>query len=390
MWFNENDLIKFSIIERSYIRGYVLPHASTKYTGHIISHTLRFKPTRKFKNVCILYYPVSEIPNVDDQYHEYYVVQKSFDYIYKKFWKVKEPITYIPYNVKTQTTSINYKDTLIIVSADFSHFKPLKDAIDLENCAAHSLMHRNFRPKCTNVIDSKKQFEVLYNTIPKSWMLQWVGRTRSPGEKGVGYLSFLIKDINNIPKPDGVFVTAYDISMRSRECLGLWFSPLEAFSNDKLNKHVNNVIEKAHTTSRLTNGKYLPTKLYGYTISYLYEDKINKKTKNKKTKKNKKTNNRTKKNKNNRTNPKFIRGWHGIKYNSFYLSDVFLEHTFNNGNWIKFDNDNNKEINEWSNGNTFDMTETLDKLVDKSGIKSSLVNNYKLYYSHAVHHKIIE
>ena len=31
----------------------------------------------------------------------------------------------------------------------------------------------------------------------------------------------------------------------------------------------------------------------------------------------------------------FLRGWHSIMKDAFYLSNVFLEHTYDNGMWIK-------------------------------------------------------
>ena len=47
MWFHKNDLLFHQSITDKSIRGYVLPHAGTKHTGKIISHTLRFKPSFK-------------------------------------------------------------------------------------------------------------------------------------------------------------------------------------------------------------------------------------------------------------------------------------------------------------------------------------------------------
>ena len=38
------------------LQGYILPHAGTRYTGNILSHTLRFKPSMYFTNIYILYY----------------------------------------------------------------------------------------------------------------------------------------------------------------------------------------------------------------------------------------------------------------------------------------------------------------------------------------------
>ena len=71
--------------------------------------------------------------------------------------------------------------TLTVVSADFSHFLQFQDAI--ENCAAKSILHKNFSTNCTSVIDDEISFKYLYNNIPSNWVLQWIGRTRSPGLK---------------------------------------------------------------------------------------------------------------------------------------------------------------------------------------------------------------
>ena len=78
MWFNEKDFINFPIIKLSDIKGYVLPHAATKYTGHIISHTLRFKPKFYFTKVCIIFSPANQKPNVHNQFHRYPAV-RHFD-----------------------------------------------------------------------------------------------------------------------------------------------------------------------------------------------------------------------------------------------------------------------------------------------------------------------
>ena len=55
MWFDEKDITKYNYekIMIDNLHGYVLPHAGTKYTGNIISHTMRFKPTKVFEKVFI-------------------------------------------------------------------------------------------------------------------------------------------------------------------------------------------------------------------------------------------------------------------------------------------------------------------------------------------------
>ena len=66
MWFNKTDLQTHSIITVNDLYGYVLPHAGTTHTGHIISHTLRFRPTKKIKK--IYYIILSIIYNTNYNY----------------------------------------------------------------------------------------------------------------------------------------------------------------------------------------------------------------------------------------------------------------------------------------------------------------------------------
>ena len=51
MWFNEKHLQTNTQIKINDLYGYVLPHAGTSHTGHIISHTLRFIPNRKISKI---------------------------------------------------------------------------------------------------------------------------------------------------------------------------------------------------------------------------------------------------------------------------------------------------------------------------------------------------
>ena len=374
-WFNINDLRKFKIIDtyNSTIRGYVLPHAGTKYTGHILSHTLRFIPNNYFSNILILYYPANNHENIIFQnqkyYHEYYVLMKTLKYFTENIWKFGEKnITGI--NVRDNNNiNFDYNNTLIIVSADFSHFLPLQEAIVKENCAAHSLLHRKFDLECTNVVDTIETFKLLYNNLPNNNYLQWIGRTRSPGIKGVGYLSFLIKKPQNIFKiPDGIFITAYDKQMRQRECLGEWFDT-HKYNKTIQNNLLNKVINLARTTSRLTGGNYLNIPINNYTITYLYKDSAK----------------------------KFIRGYHGIKGDAFYLPDVMLENSYDNGKWIK------KFHQFWPKSKNFKINNTLKKIREKAGnltkkyktkkyktkkYKTKKYKQYKLYFSDVYHGKI--
>ena len=117
---------------------------------------------------------------------------------------------------------------LSVVSADLFHFLPLKQAIQLENKAAHAIVHRDLDKSndYIDVIDHKKTFKTLFKVLPEKFIFQWIGRTRSSGMQGVGYLSFLIRKEANptVKMPDGIFITAYDQKMNTRECLGEWFN----------------------------------------------------------------------------------------------------------------------------------------------------------------------
>ena len=98
-------------------------------------------------------------------------------------------------------------------------------------------------------------------------ILQWIGRTRSSGLKGVGYLSFLLRTKPNLKlvKPDAFFVTAYDEQMKQRECLGnvkTWNKTLEK-------EIIQKVINNARTTSRLNGGIGLHIPVKYYSITYL-------------------------------------------------------------------------------------------------------------------------
>ena len=52
-FYNQYDLDSLKLITKrlikNNIKGYVLPHASTKYTGKILSHTMRFIPRNFFE-----------------------------------------------------------------------------------------------------------------------------------------------------------------------------------------------------------------------------------------------------------------------------------------------------------------------------------------------------
>ena len=347
-WFQKSDITLFNPIILEDLHGYVLPHASTKYTGHILSHTLKFKPKKDIKTIIIIYYPALSQENIvvgsEKYYHEYYVPWQTM-LVALSFWNIDpNSITFIPINVRdiTNNPEIKYnKKLLIVVSSDFSHFLPFEEAIVKENIAAHALMYKNIDPKfMNNIVDDPKSYEYLFSKIlPKDLTLQWIGRTRSPGLKAVGYLSFLLikqHQVKTSQIPDGIFVTCYDTKMRHRECLGKWFKNGSKYSRKEESELIKRVIFLGQTKSRLTGGINIEPIIKYYTVSYLYKSQTN----------------------------KIIRGWHTVFGNATYLSDVFLENTFNNGKWINLNLDT-----EWprkNNDDNFNMTETLEQLNLKS------------------------
>ena len=62
---------------------------------------------------------------------------------------------------------------------------------------------------------------------------------------------------------------------------------------------------------------------------------------------------------------------------AFYLPEVFLEHTFDNGKWIKTGD------KEWPQDYNFKLDDTLDSLDRKAGVTvgTSSIGEKKLYTS---------
>lgn len=311
--------------------GYVLPHASTAFTGHIFSHTLRFKPKASFDKVVILYYPSSKVEDVvvdgTKYFHEYYVPMRCLETAFEK-WGNK--VAVIDVNVAKKIPSLeNLKRCLVVVSADFSHGAPLRNAVDAETIAARALMFKNLDPRFMDAaVDDPRTFKVLFRLFPQ-FNLQWVGRTRSPGVNGVGYLSFLlVQQFKARPGMRGMFVTCYDENMVARECLG----EVGEYSQQGENELVGKVLKLGKTTSRLTGGKNLAPKIKYATIYYLYPSEIG----------------------------EFLRGWHTVEGNAIFLADVFLEQTFENGKWIE------ESDTTWPVRKLFRMDETVEKLNTKA------------------------
>jgi hypothetical protein len=220
-------------------------------------------------------------------------------------------------------------------------------------------------------VDTRKVFEIGDALLPGA-QYQWVGRTRSPGESAVGYLTFVIRAHWHIPskRPDGVFVSVYDSNMVAHECIGNFWNTGAAKSAQEINDGEKSLVQRAlsagKTSSRLTGGSHTGAVLPYYSITYLF-----------------------------RENPDttFVRGWHGVKMefergkSAFYLPSVFLKHTFENGTWIQ------KDDTQWTHayrGKTqpasanWDFSETTQQLQKKAGSRESPIS-IVLYRTESVH-----
>jgi hypothetical protein len=147
--------------------------------------------------------------------------------------------------------------------------------------------------------------------------------------------------------------------MVSHECLGEWFDKSRSFTFDIQSKLIEKVYLSGFNNSRLTNGSYKHAKLTYFTVTYLYKEL---------------------------SSTQFIRGWHGVRHDAFYLPDVFLENTFENGAWIT---PNTREWVTSKKNVKFNITETLKKLNSKAGnYNTNTNNNYTLYKSKVKHFRI--
>ncbi len=340
--FDARHLVKHPRITVSNLRGYVLPHASTQFTGHIISHTLRFVPAKKPKSILLLY-----LPSSPSSKHEWMVPMLSLRYFLGK----QAVITLLDASRVVDIDPSRSFD-LVVVSADFVHYMNHGVAVELENRAAMAVTLRSVtkvHPRIRAGIDDARTFELLDRIIPDSQTLQWVGRSRSPGEKAVGYLSFLIRDEDVRVPPastDWVFVSVVDSQMQTRECLGRR-GPL---TDEAYESFVRDVLHAARTTSRLTSGRDLDVPLAGIITTTLTRE----------------------------TNPntRFIRGWHAVETDALFLPTVMLENTMENGHWL------DATVREWSiPGQDYDMTETIQKLSDKAKKPWSPTTPVRLYTS---------
>lgn len=348
-WFNDNDITNNNIKEVNGLLGYVLPHAGTAHTGNILSHTLRFiNPTwltKEVLNIFIAYYPSSRQPNIQEQYyHELFVVKEALN----TYWNRRNiNLNIISWNVRDEYIPTFSNIDMYVISADFSHYLQLQSALKYENHAAKAIELNLLNDKSMSIVDDKITFQEMSKINPDI-IYNWIGRSRSKGIKGVGYLSFLLLDkkeimnsISNLNNFSGFFVTGYDDELYSRECLG-------SFNNitvDSIKDMIKDVKTKGETYSRLIPSR-AGIEVTHFTITFLKRTQ----------------------------DTEFIRGYHGIKKGSYYLRTVMLENTYENGKWIRRDD------LDWinlDNKTSYDMTETINQLINKFQYYSGNTNLIK-------------
>ena len=359
-WFNASDLTPAETpIILNELRGYVLPHAPTKESGNIISHTLRFQPGKPVSTVVILYCSGREtmdvvFPTGESYHHELYVPLLCMEWALDQ-WKVdRATVRIVAVNVMKPLPSefavAKKRDsTIVVVSAGFSHGAPMNLALEAENVAAQALQFKNLEDRFMDgVVDDPRTFAALFYHFPDLG-LQWVGRTRSL--TGAGHLTFLIVEAFH-PKEEvtALFVTVYDANMRARESLGEWFG---VYTLEKEEAWVQKVLRLAETTSRLTNGAHRSVPVNYCTVTYLYKTTLT----------------------------PFIRGWHSVKGNLTYLAQVFLENTFDNGVWI-----NDSEQTVWQADGIFRMDRTLVRMTQQS--KCPQATPLECYETYVVNYSI--
>ena len=66
------------------------------------------------------------------------------------------------FKFELESKKYNKINTLFILSVDFSHFLPMQEALEKENCAAHSLMFKKHNTSCINVVDDIRTFNKFY------------------------------------------------------------------------------------------------------------------------------------------------------------------------------------------------------------------------------------
>lgn len=336
MWFETQHLQRHQPVVTEDMLGVALPHAGTAHCGHVLSHTLRFRPRVVPLKFVLLYLPAQRTPDADSEaptwlapqhrHHEVVVPLLAMLHLWPSTVKASWTFYDVSRDIPRGMTG-----TFVVVSSDWSHFRQFSAVRHAEDAAASALTHGSFiRP---DIVDSLPAFR--FGTLPHtSW--QWVGRSRSVGMRGVGYLSFLLRrDPVSLRGTVGFFVTGYGPSFQARECLGEY----EDVTLRGLRTLVQKVRRLAATQSpRLSpHAKAIDARDVNMVVSLLYPSKLT----------------------------QFIRGWHTVRAcGATYLSNVFLEHTHESGIWM------DATYDTWVppyHQLQFDMKHTLKQLMLKAG-----------------------
>ena len=322
------------------MRGISLPHAGTRHCGHVLAHALRFVPPAMPTRIVVVYQPVSPTPNVlkehtrnahrgfplpaEHAYHEalvpVYAMCTLWPEVRGASW------AFVNVNAREPPPPHDEADTeegaFVVVSCDWSHHLPMNEAMPLEDRAVVALQHGKLDSAAARAaMDSVGAFKVAQQIRPNPgpFVWQWVGRSRSGGERGVGYLAFLLRrtDVEGASK---YFVSAYDEEFRLRECLGTSGTSGKNPTQAELRDLMRRVARSGSRARPRLNRDLGPGRVPYLTVTAMYDDE---------------------------PAPgagaavvenEFIRGWHSVSAcGATYVASVFLKHVFEGGGWIHAD-----------------------------------------------------
>ena len=341
-WFRAAHLKPHARIVVDDMVGLCLPHAGTLHCGSVLSHALRFAPSRPPARFVLLYVPAQSVPDADAEapawvpaehrHHEVVVPLRAVLHLWPELAEAGKARWHF-HDASSTKRAPSPRGAFVVVSCDGSHHMSFVEARRLEDAAAAAVGHGSFEAVDRRALDALAAFRI---GTPNGHSWQWVGRSRSRGERGVGYLAFLLRRLpRTFQRVRGVFVTAYGPDFHTRECLGE-FGEVTAATVTALAQRVRRRASGAHPRLAPSRGA-LPSARVRLTVALLTPSRRG----------------------------VFVRGWHAIRAcGATFLSVVFLEHTDESGAWI------GARAASWpprAQGVPFDLAPTFQRLRNKSG-----------------------
>ena len=355
-WVNYSYLTRLPTIEIEGLAGYVLPHAGTKHSGELMSNILRFQnpawTSSKVDplNVRIIY---SRSISSEDPLN---CNETSTQGIIHEFCVPKQSLVYLLPNFNINVNTSFSDPDILVLSADFSHYEPFQIALKKESKAATAILFDKYDHPVMDVVDTKEVFKEAYNKWiskkNKEYVWNWVGRSRSKGTHAVGYLGFLLLPRTPPKSVHGFFITAYDSNFNHLECLGKFYDSKPVSSRPGTSVQ-DDVAELKTKVQLLAPKSRLHPDLKGSVASYMSCTYLTREPR----------------------HTVFIPGFHGIRTEAFYLSNVILEHYHASGTKIL------PTDTEYIRGlpSDFDLHEVSENLALKAHSTNS--STQPIYYS---------